>query len=62
MTNEPPLPLQLENLAHYQALSPEEPVNRFAPTLPLKVGGRCTGAIGLPATGRRGRGSSARRS
>ena len=40
--------LQLENLAHYQALSPEEPVNRFAPTLPLKVGGRCTGAIGLP--------------
>ena len=48
MTNEPPLPLQLENLAHYQALSPEEPVNRFAPTLPLKVGGRCTGAIGLP--------------
>ena len=39
MTNEPPLPLQLENLAHYQALSPEEPVNRFAPTLPLKVGG-----------------------
>lgn len=48
MTNEPPLPLQLENLAHYQALSPEEPVNRFAPALPLKVGGRCTGAIGLP--------------
>lgn len=41
MTNEPPLPLQLENLAHYQALSPEEPVNRFAPALPLKVGGRC---------------------
>lgn len=48
MTNEPPFPMQLENLAHYQALSPEEPVNRFAPALPLKVGGRCTGALGLP--------------
>lgn len=48
MTNEPSFPMQLENLAHYQALSPEEPVNRFAPALPLKVGGRCTGALGLP--------------
>lgn len=47
MTNEPPLPLQLENLAHYQALSPEEPVNRFAPALPLKDGRTLHGAIGL---------------
>lgn len=48
MTNEPPLPFQLENLMHYQALSPEEPTNRFAPQLPLRMSGRCTGALGLP--------------
>ena len=33
MTNEPPLPLQLENLAHYQALSPEEPQRESISTM-----------------------------
>ena len=48
LTNEPPFPVQLFALHNYAALSPEPPVNRFAPSLPLKAYSRGMGAIGLP--------------
>lgn len=48
LTNNPPFPIQLFSLNHYQMLSPKAPENRFAPELPLKVYSRGMGAMGLP--------------
>lgn len=48
LTNEPPFPMQLFALNNYAQLSPEPPVNRFAPALPLAAYSRGMGAMGLP--------------
>ena len=48
LTNEPPFPMQLFTLNNYAQLSPEPPVNRFAPELPLAAYSRGMGAMGLP--------------
>ncbi len=48
LTNEPPLPRQLFALNDYLSLSPEEPVNRFAPQMKLAPYSRGMGALGLP--------------
>ena len=48
LTNNPPFPMQLFALNNYAALSPEPPVNRFAPSLPLTAYSRGMGAMGLP--------------
>ena len=48
LTNNPPFDRQLDKLNDYMALSPHDPVNRFAPDLPLTVYSRGMGAIGLP--------------
>lgn len=48
LTNEPPLPRQLFALNDYLSLSPEEPMNRFAPQLKLRPYSRGMGALGLP--------------
>ena len=48
LTNNPPFPMQLFNLNNYMALSPESPVNTFAPDAPLATYSRGMGAIGLP--------------
>ena len=48
LTNEPPFPMQLFALNNYAQLSPEPPVNRFAPSLPLTAYSRGMGAMGLP--------------
>ena len=48
LTNEPPFPMQLFALNNYAHLSPEPPVNRFAPALPLTAYSRGMGAMGLP--------------
>jgi len=48
LANEPPFPMQLFALNNYAQLSPEPPVNRFAPQLPLRTYSRGMGAMGLP--------------
>jgi len=48
LTNEPPFPFHMINLQNYLHVTTEEPVNRFAPSLPLKAYSRGMGAIGLP--------------
>ena len=48
LTNEPPFPLQMFQLNNYAQLSPEPPVNHFAPALPLTTYSRGMGAMGLP--------------
>lgn len=48
LTNNPPFPMQLFALNNYAQLSPEPPVNRFAPDLPLETYSRGMGAMGLP--------------
>ena len=48
LANEPPFPVQLFALNNYAQLSPEPPVNRFAPQLPLRTYSRGMGAMGLP--------------
>ena len=48
LTNNPPFPYQLANLAGYQNLTREEPVNRFCPDIHLDTYSRGMGAIGLP--------------
>jgi len=48
LTNNPPFPYQLANLASYQNLTREEPVNRFCPHIHLDTYSRGMGAIGLP--------------
>ena len=48
LTNNPPFPMQMFALNNYAQLSPEPPVNRFAPDLPLETYSRGMGAMGLP--------------
>ena len=48
LTNEPPFPYHMTNLQNYLHLSNEEPVNSFAPSLPLTPYSRGMGAMGLP--------------
>ena len=48
LTNNPPFPMQMQNLQSYLALSPEEPVCRFAEGLRLTPYSRGMGAMGLP--------------
>ena len=48
MTNNPPFPMQLWNLSNYMALSPEQPENRLAPSIPLHAVSNGMGAMGLP--------------
>ena len=48
LTNNPPFPYQLTNLASYQNLTREEPVNRFCPHIHLDTCSHGMGAIGLP--------------
>ncbi len=48
LTNNPPFNQQIFQLNNYQHLSPKEPVNNFAPNIPLTTYSRGMGAIGLP--------------
>ena len=48
LTNNPPFSMQMFALNNYAQLSPEPPVNRFAPDLPLETYSRGMGAMGLP--------------
>ena len=48
MTNNPPFPMQMMNLANYMNLSREPAVNRMAPGLDLTAYSRGMGAMGLP--------------
>lgn len=48
LTNEPPFPYHMTNLQNYLHVSNEEPVNRFAPSLPLQPYSRGMGGMGLP--------------
>lgn len=48
LTNNPPFPYHMTNLAQYMALSPGVPENRFAPGVELYPFSRGMGAIGLP--------------
>lgn len=48
LTNNPPFPMQLFALKNYAGLSPDAPVNRFAPGLDLTPYSRGMGAMGLP--------------
>lgn len=48
LTNNPPFPFHMMNLNNFQALSPRQPDNHFAPQLPLQTYGQGMGAMGLP--------------
>ena len=48
LTNEPPFPYHMTNLQNYLHISNQDPVNSFAPDLPLKVYSRGMGGFGLP--------------
>lgn len=48
LTNEPPFPFHLDNLANYMALSAKPPKNQFCQSLDLKPYSRGMGAFGLP--------------
>lgn len=48
LTNNPPFPEQMRNLANYMHLSPKSPENQFAPEIELVPYSRGMGAIGLP--------------
>lgn len=48
LTNNPPFPFHLWNLANYMNLSSREAVNRFAPSLDIPAYSRGMGAMGLP--------------
>jgi len=48
LTNNPPFPYHLTNLANYQNLTREETVNRFYPYIQFDTYSRGMGAIGLP--------------
>ncbi len=48
LTNNPPFPYHLANLANYQNLTREEPHNRFCPGLEMNTYSRGMGGIGLP--------------
>lgn len=48
LTNEPPFPMQLQQLQNFLNLSSNEPESRFSPSLELMPYSRGMGAIGLP--------------
>ena len=48
LTNEPPFPMQLQQLQNFLNLSPNEPESRFSPSLELMPYSRGMGAMGLP--------------
>ena len=48
LTNNPPFPFQMTNLAGYQNLTSQPVENRLIPGLPLEVYGQGMGAMGLP--------------
>lgn len=48
LTNNPPFPFQLFSLNNYMNVTREQPVNRFAPGLPLERYCLGMGALGLP--------------
>lgn len=48
LTNNPPFPVQMANLANYMNLSPQLPRNNFSAKLNLSACGMGFGAIGLP--------------
>ena len=48
LTNEPPFPFHLSNLAQYRGLSPRQTENRIASDICLDAFGQGFGAIGLP--------------
>ncbi len=48
LTNNPPFPMQMQNLANYRSLSPNPVETTFAPGLSLPEYSRGMGAIGLP--------------
>lgn len=48
LTNNPPFPFHLQNLANYINITAEQPQNRFSPNLNLAAYSRGMGAIGLP--------------
>lgn len=48
LTNEPPFPMQMQQLTRYMALSPKAPENSLIPGVKLPHFSRGLGAIGLP--------------
>lgn len=48
LTNNPPFPQQMRNLANYMHLSPKPPKNQLAPDIELVPYSRGMGAMGLP--------------
>ena len=48
LTNEPPFPYHMMNLQNYLHVTNEEPVNRFAPDIPLRAYSKGMGGLGLP--------------
>ena len=48
LTNNPPFPFHMMHLNSFQSLSPRQPENTFAPSLPLHAYGQGMGAMGLP--------------
>lgn len=48
LTNNPPLDHQLQNLANYNQISPDQPSEAFAGKLPVKLYSRGMGGMGLP--------------
>ena len=48
MTNNPPFEMQMFLLNQYMNLSPKQPENHFAETLPLETYSRGMGGMGLP--------------
>ena len=48
LTNNPPFPFHMMHLNAFQSLSPRQPENTFAPSLPLASYGQGMGALGLP--------------
>lgn len=48
LTNNPPFPWQMANLANYRALSPKETKTNFAPHISLTAHSHGMGAVGLP--------------
>lgn len=48
MTNNPPFPMQLWNLANYMSLSPAQPENKAVPAISLPLTSNGMGAQGLP--------------
>ena len=48
LTNNPPFPMQLDNLSDYMNVSAKPPINRFSDKLELCAESRGMGALGLP--------------